>query len=94
MEGKQTSRLSSSYEEREKNGGRRTIKKQGAYNREDMVEGGKTKQGENTFIRDAGKLWNRAPATITTSESLWKTKKEIKKFAKKTPNLNIEFWTS
>ena len=64
MEGKQTSGLSSSYEEREKNGGEEPARNTCAYNREDMVEGGKTKQAENSFVRDAGKLWNRAPTEI------------------------------
>ena len=59
-----------------------------------LCEVGKSDILQKTCISDAIKLWNRAPAVITTSESLWKAKKEIKKICKKTPNLNIELGTS
>ena len=50
-----------------------------------LCEVGKSDILQKTCISDAIKLWNRAPAVITTSESLWKAKKEIKKFAKNLP---------
>lgn len=50
-----------------------------------MVEGGKTLQAENSFTRDAGKLWNRAPAEIKRAKNLETAKKEIKKYCKTLP---------
>ena len=64
MKSQQTSGLSSWYEEREKMEGEEPARNTHAYNRKEMVEGGKTKQAENSFLRDAGKLWNRAPTEI------------------------------
>ena len=50
-----------------------------------LCELGKTSVVQNTCISDAKKLWNRAPAIITTCESMYIAKKEIKKFVKNLP---------
>ena len=31
---------------------------------EEMIEGGRTKQAENSFVRDTGKMWNRVQKEI------------------------------
>ena len=52
-----------------------------AYNREDMVEGGKTKQAENSFLRHFRKLWNRSPTEIKEAPTEGAVKRLIKSSA-------------
>ena len=46
-----------------------------------MVEGGKTKQAENSFIRHVGKFWNRAPTEINEAPTEGAAKQLIKSSA-------------
>ena len=38
------------------------------------------KKSRATFIRDANRLWNKAPTSITGADTLMKAKKEINKY--------------
>ena len=53
--------------------------------RREMKEGGRTKLIQDSFTRDAGRIWNRAPATIKNASSIGAAKLEIKKFCRTLP---------
>ena len=44
------------------------------------VETGRVQKLRATFIRDATRLWNKVPTSITRADTLMKAKKEIKKY--------------
>ena len=44
------------------------------------LESGRAQKPRATFIEDATRLWNKAPTSITRSDTLMKAKKEIKKY--------------
>ena len=46
----------------------------------DLKEVGKTNILQSTYISDASRIWNKCPASIKESESLWKAKTAIKNF--------------
>ena len=46
---------------------------------------GRSKLTQSTCISDSIKLWNVAPSAITESTTLYKAKKEIKKFVRTLP---------
>ena len=46
---------------------------------------GRTKTGRQSFIGDAPRLWNKAPAKIKAAKSLYTAKKEIRLFCKTLP---------
>ena len=48
-----------------------------------MEEGGKTKQAEKSFMRDAGKIWNQAPKEMKEAKNIGAAKKLIKHSCKK-----------
>ena len=50
-----------------------------------MEEGGKTQSAQTSFVRDAGKVWNRAPRQIKEAVTLTEAKKEIKTYCKTLP---------
>lgn len=50
-----------------------------------LLEPGTSNLSVNSFIGDATRLWNRAPETVTNSETLYKAKIEIKKFVQSLP---------
>ena len=52
---------------------------------EEMPEGGKTKQAEESFVRDTGKLWNRTPIEIKEATTKGKAKQLIRTFCKSLP---------
>ena len=43
-----------------------------------MKEGGKTLAAQTSFVRDAGRIWNRAPSQIKEAATLAEAKREIK----------------
>ena len=51
----------------------------------DMEEGGRYKTTQASFVRDAGRLWNRAPNAIKESLTIATAKREIKKYCKTIP---------
>ena len=53
--------------------------------RREMQEGGRLKIIRESFCRDTGRLWNRAPKEIKQSISIQTAKKEIKKYCKTLP---------
>jgi 3-oxoacyl-ACP reductase-like protein len=48
-------------------------------------ETGRTKAGKQSFRGDAPKLWNKAPRSIKTAKTLYKAKREIKRYCKTLP---------
>ena len=50
-----------------------------------LKETGKTNLLQSTFISDASRAWNKAPDSIKQCNSIWKAKKEIKKFVGSLP---------
>ncbi len=53
--------------------------------RREMMEGGRLKIIQDSFARDAGKIWNQAPQSIKKAETLIKAKKEIRTYCKLLP---------
>ena len=54
-------------------------------NRREMREGGRTIQAENSFVRDTGRIWNRAPMEIRVAPSKGIAKKLIRNYCKGLP---------
>ena len=52
---------------------------------EEMPEGGKTKQAEESFVRDTGRLWNRTPIEIKEAATKGMAKQLIRTFCKSLP---------
>ena len=50
-----------------------------------MREGGKKRLAEESFVRDAGKLWNQAPNETKEAPTLGTAKQLIKKYCKTLP---------
>ena len=50
-----------------------------------LKETGKTNLLQSTFISDASRAWNKALDSIKQCNSIWKAKKEIKKFVGSLP---------
>ena len=50
-----------------------------------LIEKGKTKLLQATYINDGSKLWNISTSDVTKSINLWSAKKAIKNFAKTLP---------
>ena len=50
-----------------------------------MKEGGKNKIAEESFVRDTGRLWNRAPAEITEAATIGTAKSKIRQYCKTLP---------
>ena len=53
--------------------------------RRELEEGGKSRALRECFSREAGKIWNRAPADIKEAKTLRGAKKAIRKFCKSLP---------
>ena len=53
--------------------------------RREMEEGGRLKIAQDSFTRDAGKLWNSAPNSIREAKSISGAKKAIKEYCKTLP---------
>ena len=53
--------------------------------RREMLEGGKTKIIQDSYTRDTGRIWNRAPIAIKDALSIRSAKMEIKKYCKTLP---------
>ena len=53
--------------------------------RRKMKEGGKNKIAEESFVRDTGRLWNRAPAEITEAATIGTAKSKIRQYCKTLP---------
>ena len=51
----------------------------------DLIEEGSSIIALNTYQNDASRIWNKAPISIKSCLSLYKAKKEIKKFLKTLP---------
>ena len=49
------------------------------------VELGGSNRLRNTAISDAIRIWNKSPASVQQSQSLYQAKKEIKAYAKSLP---------
>ena len=56
-----------------------------ATTRREMQEGGKTNLAEKSFVRDSGKLWNRAPKEIKEVPTITVAKHKIKRYCKTLP---------
>ena len=52
---------------------------------ERLIETGMSDLVRNSCLRDATKLWNKAPLEVKTAKSIISAKKEIKKFASTLP---------
>ena len=50
-----------------------------------LAESGKTEVIQSTYLSDASRAWNKAPESIIQCETVWKVKKEIKKFVRELP---------
>ena len=50
--------------------------------RKQMREGGKTRQSEESFVRDTSKLWNQAPKEIKEAQTIGAAKVPIKQYCK------------
>ena len=50
--------------------------------RRTMREGGKTRQAEESFVRDAGKVWNQAPTDIQDAPKMGIAKQQIRQYCK------------
>ena len=46
---------------------------------------GSTVKSQTTFLNDASKIWNKAPLSIKSCETLYTAKKEIKKYITQLP---------
>ena len=53
--------------------------------RREMMEGGKTQVMCQSFTRDAGRIWNKAPDNVKKAKTLLEAKKQIKAFCKTLP---------
>ena len=53
--------------------------------RKEMEEGGRTTIAQESFTRDAGRLWNRAPEKIKKTKTLTSAKIAIKEYCKTLP---------
>ena len=51
----------------------------------DLVEFGKTKLVQSTYLSDASRIWNKCPESVKTCTTLWSAKKAIKTFVKTLP---------
>ena len=51
----------------------------------EMQEGGKTRQTDKSFMRDAGKIWTQAPKEIKEVRNIGAAKKLIKLYCKTLP---------
>ena len=56
--------------------------------RKEMEEGGRTTIAQESFTRDAGRLWNRAPEKIKKTKTLTSAKIAIKEYCKTLPIQN------
>ena len=54
-------------------------------NKPDLISSGKTNMQDSTFINDAARLWNVAPAAIKNCKTLFAAKKQIKIFVRTLP---------
>ena len=54
-------------------------------NKPDLITTGKTNLQDSTFINDAARIWNAAPAAIKSCETLFAVKKQIKIFVRTLP---------
>ena len=53
--------------------------------RRDMMEGGKTQAMSQSFTRDAGRIWNKAPDNVKKAKTILEAKRQIKEFCKTLP---------
>ena len=53
--------------------------------RRDMMEGGKMQVMSQSFTRDAGRIWNRAPDNVKKAKTLIDAKRQIRAFCKTLP---------
>ena len=70
-------------EEREK--GEEPARNTRATNRREMREGGRTIQAENSFVRDTGRMWNKAPSEIREASLKGNAKRLIRIYCKGLP---------
>ena len=56
-----------------------------AITRGDLLIKGLTVKSQSTFLNDASKIWNKAPMSIKSCETLYTAKKEIKKCISQLP---------
>ena len=50
-----------------------------------MNEGGKNKIAEDSFVRDTGRIWNKAPREIIEARTIEMAKEKIRKYCKTLP---------
>ena len=65
--------------------GDNSTRKMRASTRKEMIEDGKTKIAKRNFTRDAGKLWNQAPAIIKEALTKENPKQQIRIYCKTLP---------
>ena len=62
--------------------GRREVRPE---TRRGLEEGGRTKIARESFVRDAGRIWNQAPTQIKTAKTIEEAKRKIKEYCKALP---------
>ena len=69
----------------ERGGERETERTMRPTTRRRMNEGGKNKIAEDSFVRDTGRIWNKAPREIIEARTIEMAKEKIRKYCKTLP---------